>query len=104
MTNTNITNNYITDIDENELGELWVSTMDGISIIDLKTYSIRNRRDKYNNIEYIYSVDKDNYGDMWVLGKESVFKIINKDYEVGIYNIYDCENLSGNIVIEKVEG
>ena len=23
-TNTNITNNYITDIDENELGELWV--------------------------------------------------------------------------------
>ena len=96
-TNTNITNNYITDIDENELGELWVSTMDGISIIDLKTYSIRNRRDKYNNIEYIYSVDKDNYGDMWVLGKESVFKIINKDYEVGIYNIYDCENLSGNM-------
>lgn len=96
-TNTNITNNYITDIDENELGELWVSTMDGISIIDLKTYSIRNGRDKYNNIEYIYSVDKDNYGDMWVLGKESVFKIINKDYEVGIYNIYDCENLSGNM-------
>ena len=96
-TNTNITNNYITDIDENELGELWVSTMDGISIIDLKTYSIRNGRDKYNNIEYICSVDKDNYGDMWVLGKESVFKIINKDYEVGIYNIYDCENLSGNM-------
>ena len=96
-TNTNITNNYITDIDENELGELWVSTMDGISIIDLKTYSIRNGRDKYNNIEYIYSVDKDNYGDIWVLGKESVFKIINKDYEVGIYNIYDCENLSGNM-------
>lgn len=96
-TNTNITNNYITDIDENELGELWVSTMNGISIIDLKTYSIRNGRDKYNNIEYIYSVDKDNYGDMWVLGKESVFKIINKDYEVGIYNIYDCENLSGTM-------
>ena len=96
-TNTNITNNYITDIDENELGELWVSTMDGISIIDLKTYSIRNGRDKYNNIEYIYSVDKDNYGDMWVLGKESVFKIINKDYEVGIYNIYDCENLSDDM-------
>ena len=96
-TNTNITNNYITDIDENELGELWVSTMDGISIIDLKNYSIRNGRDKYNNIEYICSVDKDNYGDMWVLGKESVFKIINKDYEVGIYNIYDCENLSGNM-------
>lgn len=96
-TNTNITNNYITDIDENELGELWVSTMDGISIIDLKTYSIRNGRDKYKNIEYIYSVDKDNYGDMWVLGKESVFKIINKDYEVGIYNIYDCENLSDDM-------
>lgn len=96
-TNKSITNNYITDIDENELGELWVSTMDGISIIDLKTYSIRNGRDRYSNINCIYNVDKDIDGNMWILGEESVFKIINKDYEVGIYNIYDCENLSGNM-------
>lgn len=96
-TNKSITNNYITDIEENELGELWVSTMDGISIIDLKTYSIRNGRDRYSNINCIYNVDKDIDGNMWVLGEESVFKIINKDYEVGIYNIYDCENLSGNM-------
>ena len=89
-----ITNNYITDIDENESGELWVSTRDGISIIDLDTYNINNGRDKYNNLEYIYNVDKDNDGNMWVIGKESLFRILNKDYELGIYNIYDCENLS----------
>ena len=89
-----ITNNYITDIDENESGELWVSTRDGISIIDLDTYNINNGRDKYNNREYIYNADKDNDGNMWVIGKESLFRILNKDYELGIYNIYDCENLS----------
>lgn len=96
-TNKSITNNYITDIDENESGELWISTMDGISIMDLRTYSIRNERDRYSNINCIYNVDKDNNGNMWVLGEESVFKIINSDYGVGIYNIYDCENLNGNM-------
>ena len=96
-TNKSITNNYITDIDENESGELWISTMDGISIMDLRTYSIRNGTDRDNNINCIYNVDKDNDGNMWVLGEESVFKIINSDYGVGIYNIYDCENLSGNM-------
>lgn len=96
-TNKSITNNYITDIDENESGELWISTMNGISIMDLRTYSIRNGTDRDSNINCIYNVDKDNDGNMWVLGEESVFKIINSDYGVGIYNIYDCENLSGNM-------
>lgn len=96
-TNKSITNNYITDIDENESGELWISTMNGISIMDLRTYSIRNGTDRDSNINCIYNVDKDNDGNMWVLGEESVFKIINSDYGVGIYNIYDCESLSGNM-------
>ena len=93
-TNQSITNNYITDIDENEEGELWVSTMDGISVINLATNKISDGRGKHNNFEYIYGTDKDNTGNMWVLGKDKIFKVNPKNHEIGIYNIYNSENLS----------
>lgn len=96
-TSNSITNSYITDIDESHEEELWVSTMNGITIIDLSTYNISFEREKYNNFEYIYNVDKDNKGDMWVLSKKGLFKVNSKTYEIEAHNIDDDKELSKDI-------
>ncbi len=96
-TSNGITNSYITDIDESHEEELWVSTMNGITIIDLSTYNISFEREKYNNFEYIYNVDKDNKGDMWVLSKKGLFKVNSKTYEIEAHNIDDDKELSKDI-------
>ena len=96
-TDTSIINNYIKDIDEDDFGNLWISTIDGISTIDLETYEINNIKDKTNKCEYIYEIDKDNEGNMWILSKEGLFKILSKNYEVGSYNIENTETLSNDL-------
>ena len=57
-TNKSINNNYITDIEEDDLGYLWVSTIEGTVAIKLNTYEIFNEKNE-SNLKYIYQMDKD---------------------------------------------
>mgnify|MGYP000141450624 FL=1 len=74
-TNKSINNNYITDIEEDDLGYLWVSTIEGTVAIKLNTYEIFNEKNE-SNLKYIYQMDKDNEGNIWNVGKDSIYKVI----------------------------
>lgn len=88
----NIDNNYITDIKEDELGYLWIATLEGIVTINLDTYEIFNKKNE-NNLKNIYEIDKDVYGNMWSLSKQGIYKNIVENDK--FYNY--------QIDIEKVE-
>ena len=64
--NSSITNNYITDLQEDDFGYLWISTIDGIAVMNLNTNSIYNSKNENDKLEYVYEIDKNCKGEIWI--------------------------------------
>lgn len=84
-----LTDSYITDLEEDENGTLWVGTKHGVNIIDNNFKVNRNKDELFKNNLFIYHISRDNSGNLWISTKEGIIVYNKKEYEKGFVWIID---------------
>ena len=101
-----ISSNNITDIKEGKLGEIWLTTFEGLNLINTVTNEITvyksdrlNPHSLTNNVSYSLYVDSDNI--LWLgMGDGSVNKTINSPFEIFKTSfLKESNSLSFNVVV-----
>ena len=83
-----LTDSYITCLEEDEEGKLWIGTKKGLNIINKNPEIISIGIKSYQNNSYICDISKDNIGNVWISTKKGIFK----------YNIRENQNHNIRII------
>ena len=97
-----LTNSFITDLEEDEYGTLWVGTKQGVNIIDNNLKVNRNKNELFKNNLFIYHISRDNSDNLWISTKEGIIVYNKKEYEKGFVWIIDDVIKEYNINKKKV--
>ncbi|MCW8848945.1 MAG: triple tyrosine motif-containing protein, partial [Melioribacteraceae bacterium] len=92
--NNSLSNNFVRDIKEDLLGNIWIATADGLNKFDRKknTFTVIRENEGLPSSN-IASIQIDNEGDLWVSGVKGISKIeLNEKGEVQIVVNYDVKD------------
>ncbi|HLO59843.1 MAG TPA: two-component regulator propeller domain-containing protein [Bacteroidales bacterium] len=105
LTNT-ISSDWVLSIYCDTEDNIWVGTIDGISVIDQRTIKVRHYRNQPNDTtslsnNFVYSICQDSKGNMW-FGTASGLNLFNKKY--GTFSHFTIrDGLSNNKVTGIIE-
>ncbi|MGL5069471.1 MAG: ligand-binding sensor domain-containing protein [Sarcina sp.] len=85
-----ISDNVVMSVNEDLNGDIWVSTSNGLNMIDIKTGEIKVYREKEGlGNSYIYGVLVDEFGDIWVSTNGGISRLNLKTEQFENYTYVD---------------
>jgi signal transduction histidine kinase/DNA-binding response OmpR family regulator/ligand-binding sensor domain-containing protein len=94
---TGIAGNYVTDICEDEAGNIWVSTLGALNRIDRMTWTVghffTDTTDYSNSSNNIYSIYEDARGFIWIITERDFYKFSKKTGTFRRYTIDSSDYL-----------
>ena len=113
--NTTLISNFISSFVNDNFGNMWVGTLNGLDCVDAKTMKIKHFRAQWNGVPIteVGCLLFDRYNNLWIGTKKALYKVLPD--ENGTINTEKCEikrivnnpadknSISGNYVISLLE-
>ena len=98
-----LTNSYITDIEEDESGLIWIGVNNGVNIINKDLTIINNENEFFEEKPFIYDIEYDSQGRMWISTKEGIIVCdISDDKNITIWFADEKELKEYSVKDEKL--
>ena len=98
-----LTNSYITDIEEDESGLIWIGVNNGVNIINKDLTIINNENEFFEEKPFVYDIEYDSQGRMWISTKEGIIVCdISDDKNITIWFADEKELKEYSVKDEKL--
>lgn len=99
---SSLPDSYITDIQEDASGRLWVATDDGFGILDEETgFFIKYHTDPSGGVEHAYDIFLDSQNQLWLATGHGLLKYIEQTNSFEIYTIPEKMLLKNETLTNK---